>query len=64
MIVGREAGTNTDEDILRLFELCYLAFQIGHWTNAAAAAPDGDDRIRLEGTIRRYLGLLKVLLEN
>jgi hypothetical protein len=63
-IVGREAGTNTDEDILRLFELCYLAFQIGHWTNAAAAAPDGDDRIRLEGTIRRYLGLLKVLLEN
>lgn len=63
-IVGSEAGTNTDEEVVRLFELCYLAFQIGHWTNAAAAVADGDDRIRLEETIRRYLGFLKVLLEK
>lgn len=63
-IVGDEAGTNTEGDVLRLFELCYLAFQIGLWTNAAAAVADGEDRIRLEATIRRYLAFLRVRLEN
>jgi hypothetical protein len=63
-IAGAEADTNTDEDILRLFELCYLAFQIGLWTNAAAVVADGEDRVRLEDTIKRYLAILKMRLEN
>jgi hypothetical protein len=49
------------DDTLRIFEYCYLAFQIGLWTYAHSAA-NQEEAPRIEYTLKRYLDRVRLLL--
>ena len=62
--VEREAGRGAVEPgLVSLLTPCYLAFQLGAWTVAAAvAAPD--EAARLGAAVERYAGLLRRALDE
>ena len=62
--VEREAGRGAVEPgLVSLLTPCYLAFQLGAWTAAAAvAAPD--EAARLGAAVERYAGLLRRALDE
>lgn len=61
-MVSQIAGREVDRELLRVLEPCYVAFQIGYWTFAAAAAT-GSDAHRINGILERYKRRLRSLLE-
>ena len=62
-IVAAEADSDTSEEILRVFEFCYLAFQLGLWTYARMATC-GTEAARVESTLGGYADRLAVLLRE
>ncbi|MBY5532304.1 hypothetical protein HFO42_33615 [Rhizobium leguminosarum] len=61
-LVGREADCDLRDDVLKIFEACYLGFQIGLWSQAKASV-DGAETARIERTIKRYLDRLPQLID-
>ncbi|MGK9054578.1 hypothetical protein [Neorhizobium petrolearium] len=57
-LVAREADCDLREDVLAVFEACYLGFQIGLWSQARARA-GGQEAARIESHIKRCLGRLR-----
>ncbi|WP_434710389.1 hypothetical protein NMA58_12780 [Rhizobium sp. YTUHZ045] len=60
-LVAQEADCDLRDDVLKLFEACYLGFQIGLWSQARASVDDAE-RERIESTIKRYLDRLPQLI--
>ncbi|QSY93099.1 hypothetical protein J2J97_13775 [Rhizobium bangladeshense] len=60
-IVGGEGGCDLRDDVLKVFEACYLGFQIGLWSQARVSV-DGAETERIESTIKRYLDRLPQLI--
>lgn len=60
-IVGEKAGFDLGEDVLRVFEACYLAFQIGLWSGARAGVDDVE-KTRTDALLRPYTRRLKHLI--
>jgi hypothetical protein len=60
-IVSREADWNLCDDVLVLFEACYLGFQIGLWSHAGMNV-DLAETERTECTVKRYLKRLAELI--
>ena len=58
--IAQQTDCDLREDILTLFEACYLAFQIGLWSGACAG---GLEKERLEALVKRYAARLRNLLE-
>lgn len=63
-IVGSEADWTLREDVLTMFEACYLGFQIGLWSMAAAADADDVEQQRIKKAVGRYEGRLQRLLQS
>jgi len=61
-VLAREAGYDPDPDVLSAFELFYLAFQAGLWTNAANAS-SRVDRERNLSQVKRYADRLWSLVD-
>ncbi|MGK6317066.1 hypothetical protein [Neorhizobium sp. DT-125] len=59
-LVMREADCDLREDVLAAFEVCYLGFQTGLWSQARASV-DGSEGKRIESHIKRYLDRLKAV---
>lgn len=57
-LVAREADCDLREDVLAVFEACYLGFQIGLWSQARARG-GGQEGERIESNIKRYLDRLR-----
>jgi hypothetical protein len=47
-----------DPDLLAFLLPCYCAFQLGAWTMAAEAAPDGAEAARCRAAMARYAARL------
>ncbi|TWB48457.1 hypothetical protein FBZ98_10875 [Rhizobium sp. ERR 922] len=62
-IVAAEAGRDVREDVLDVFEACYLGFQIGLWS-LAAQSQDTAERGRLTNAVARYEGRIRALLAD
>jgi len=60
--LARTAGRHVDAELLRVLEPCYLAFQIGLWTFAGAAATDADESGRVARQLQRYRERLQQLI--
>ncbi|MER9896847.1 hypothetical protein [Mesorhizobium sp. M0130] len=60
-----EATTSrpVDADLVRYYEPCYLAFQLGLWSMAQRSG-DGREQIRLAAAARRYAAMLLRFLES
>lgn len=52
-IVAEKTGRALPEDLLAVFETCYLGFQIGLWTNARASSDDREPE-RIGSLLKRY----------
>ena len=63
LIVAEETGRALPEDLLTVFEICYLGFQIGLWTNARARSDDLE-RERIDGLLKRYFGRAHALAQD
>jgi hypothetical protein len=61
--VADAAGYETRPDLIALFEIFYLTFQAGLWTNASASLT-GDEAARCAGLVRRYADRLASLLDH
>ncbi|AVA25610.1 hypothetical protein NXC24_PC01169 (plasmid) [Rhizobium sp. NXC24] len=62
-IIAREADRELREDVLTVFEACYLGFQIGLWSVAST----GDlecETLRAQKIVRRYTDRLQRLLRT
>ena len=59
LAIEREAGRRLDEDIVRFLTPCYLAFQLGSYVMAAAAAADQSESTRLGASVARYREALR-----
>jgi len=62
-IVARISGRPSNSDLLTVLELCYIGFQIGLWTFAAASAPDTETP-RIEALLANYKRRLSALLAS
>ncbi len=62
-IVATESGRDAREDVLDVFEACYLGFQIGLWS-LAAQSQDIVERGRLTNAVGRYEGRIRTLLAD
>lgn len=62
-IVATESGRDAREDVLDVFEACYLGFQIGLWS-LAAQSQDIVERGRLTNAVARYEGRIRTLLAD
>ncbi len=60
-VVGTSAGYAVDHQLVRLLLPCYLAFQLGLWTDALARA-DGEDHQRIAALLDGYAGKAARLL--
>jgi hypothetical protein len=58
-VVERAAGRALDPQLIALLTPCYLAFQLGSWTMAAAAAPGPEEAARLRRAAERYATRLR-----
>jgi hypothetical protein len=61
--VTAQVDVDLGDEKLRSFEYCYVAFQIGLWSFASAAASD-EERHRIAAAVRRYRGRLQMLLDR
>jgi hypothetical protein len=62
-VVAAETGRELREDVLELFEACYLGFQIGLWS-LAAQSHDVTEQDRLTNAVARYEGRIRTLLAD
>lgn len=60
-IVEREADRELPDDLLTVFEACYLGFQIGLWTNALSVSASAE-RDRIANLLERYARRLNGLM--
>ena len=60
-IVEREADRELPDDLLTVFEACYLGFQIGLWTNALSVSSSAE-RDRIANLLERYARRLNGLM--
>ncbi|MCB4820689.1 hypothetical protein [Roseicella aerolata] len=58
-ILEAASGRPVDPGLLALLLPCYCAFQLGHWTMAAEAAPDAEEAARLRAAVARYAARLQ-----
>lgn len=61
-LVTRETDCDLRGDVLDVFEVCYLGFQIGLWSQACASV-DGSEKTRIESSLKRYLCRLRRLID-
>ncbi len=62
-IIAREADCELRDDVLTIFEACYLGFQIGMWSMASTGDVNVETR-RVKKTARRYADRLQRLLRT
>lgn len=62
-VVAAETGRELREDVLEVFEACYLGFQIGLWS-LAAQSQDVTEQVRLTNAVARYEGRIRTLLAD
>lgn len=62
-IVEGETGRGLPDDLLAVFEACYLGFQIGLWTNARSGPADAE-RVRIDNLLKRYFSRLHTLIRD
>lgn len=62
-IVATQTGRDVREDVLDVFEACYLGFQIGLWS-LAAQGQDIAERGRLTNATARYEGHIRTLMAD
>ncbi len=62
-IVEDETGRALPDELLMVFEICYLGFQIGLWTNASCRST-GLERERIDGLLARYFNRLRGLIDD
>ena len=60
-IVAVETDREPRDDVLKVFEACYLGFQIGLWS-LAAQSHDASEQARLRSAVMRYEGRVLGLL--
>ncbi|MGC3999349.1 MAG: hypothetical protein QM767_18675 [Anaeromyxobacter sp.] len=61
---ARQAGPGADPSALPFYRTCLAALEVGRWSYAAAAEPDGPERRRRDGMLDRYRRLLAAELER
>lgn len=62
LTVAEETGRALRKDVVAVFEICYLGFQIGLWTNARTRSDDRE-RARIDGLLKRYFGRVHELAQ-